>query len=271
MSVLFVAMGCARSARPDSPGSGPVGKGTVYSGPADETVSVVPLLPLEDRKFLIQYNIPGDDHDGKVLLHTASEDGTEYWARWRGRNIRFFLERKHAGRRTGEFLATRMLEDGVVYLKVDTERTRALDAEEVQELYLRQLADGTLAKGEAFDKKFWAKDHERQVTEAAQAMNAACGSSVAVAISWEHVPEKMLDDGEAIGSYCSGPIEALKYLCEESAEARRTVQAQVKRVDCRAGDSFSGRVEADTVVWSIAPGTSGPNSEQYQQFFMDNL
>ena len=268
ISVLFVALGCARGARPTGPGAGPVGKGTVYSSVSGESVSVVPLLPPEERKFLVQFNIPGDDHDGKVLLLTATPSGKEFWGRWRGRDIRFIQTERPNGRDV--FVVSRMLEDAVIRVEPDTERTRALDAEEVQALYLKQLADGTLSRGEAFDKKFWARDHERQLNEALAAMNTACGAKVAAAISWDAVPDKMLDDGEAIGSYCAGPLAALQSLCDESEEARRTVQARVKRLECRAADSFSARVEADSVVWNIAP-REGADPDRDKQFFLDNL
>ncbi|MCP3135899.1 hypothetical protein [Pyxidicoccus xibeiensis] len=271
VTVMFVALGCARGTRPTSAGTGPVGPGTVYSAKSGESVSVVPLLPPESNQFLIQFQVPGDDHDGKVLLHKATENGTEFWARWRGRNLRLFQERKGFRNKTGDFMITRLLEDGVIHVTVDAARTAALKSEDVQELYLSQLEDGTIARGEAFDKKFWTRDHDRQVAEAAKAMNAACGSAVAAAITWTAMPDKLLDDGEAIGSYCAAPLEALTSLCSDSEEARRTVQAKVKRVDCRAAEAFSGRIEADTVVWSIAPSASSTSAEQNQQFFMDNL
>ncbi|MFP2908819.1 hypothetical protein ACLESD_27965 [Pyxidicoccus sp. 3LFB2] len=272
MSVVVIALGCARGTRPTGPGTGPVGPGTVYSSREGGSVTVVPLLPLEERKYLLHFQVPGDDHDGKVLLHTATEDGMEFWARWRGRDMRLFQERKGLRpKKTGDFMISKVLEDAAIHVKPDAERTAALKSEDVQALYLRQLADGTLARGEAYDKRFWSRDHDRQLAEALKEMNAACGSSVAAAISWDSVPDKLLDDGEAIGSYCAGPMEALKSLCEESEEARRTVQAKVKRVDCRAGERFSSHLETDTVVWSIAPGTSSPGREQNMQFFMDNL
>jgi hypothetical protein len=272
MSVFFaVALGCARGARPTGPGTHPVAKGTVYSAPSGESVSVVPLLPLEERKYLIQFQVPGDDHDGKVLLHTATEDGTEFWARWRGRDMRLFQERKSFRKKTGDFMLTSLLKDDVIHVKPDAERTAALKSEDVQELYLRQFADGTLARGEAFDKAFWSRDHDRRLAEALKALNTSCGASVTAAIVWDAVPQKLLDDGEAIGDYCARPLEALKSLCDESEEARRTVQAKVKRLDCRAGERFSGHMEADTVQWSIAPGADSLGAEQISQFFMDTL
>ncbi len=274
LSVVVLALGCSsRSTRPTGPGTGPVAKGTVYSAPTGESVSVVPLLPPEAQQFLILFQVPGDDHDGKVLLVKATENETEFWARWRGRNMRLFQERKSRRKRTGDYMISRLLQDGSIHVKPDAERTATLKSEDVQALYLRQLADGTLARGEAFDKPFWTRDHDRQLGEALKATNTACGSTVAAAIVWDSVPDKLIDDGEAIGAYCARPLEALKTLCDESEEARRTVQAKVKRLDCRAGERFGGRIEADTVLWSVAPGTgsfsAGP--EQDMQFFMDNL
>ncbi|MFP2932668.1 hypothetical protein ACLESO_47475 [Pyxidicoccus sp. 3LG] len=272
MMVVFAALGCARGTRPTGPGTGPVGKGTVYSAKSGESVRVVPILPLESNKFLIQFQVPGDDHDGKVLLHTAFEDGTEFWAKWRGRDMRLFQERTSFRKKTGDFMITRLLQDGSIHVQLDAERTAALDSEDVQELYLQQFADGTLARGEAFDKGFWTKDHDRQVADALKATNEACGAAVAAAITWDAMPDKLLNDGEAIGSYCAAPLEALKSLCSDSEEARRTVQAKVKRLDCRAGERFGGRIEADSVVWSISPtDTSSLTSDMYTQFFMDNL
>ena len=266
MTVLALALGCARGTRPSA--SEAVGKGTVYSGPGGEMVTLVPLMPAESRKFLLYFQGTKDDVDGKVLLHKASPELTEFYAHWKGRELRFFHvdRRSHSERHT---LNVPNRED-VVSVQLDEARTLTLKAEDIYELYQRQLADGTSSRGEQFDRKYWMESEQREFAVSVQALNEACRTPVEVRILWDTVSDTQLTDEDISGS-CTPPLEALRDLCSRSEEARRTVRSRVKSLDCRIGETLEPRVEAERVVWTTPVGSGAPSREETLAFFLDNL
>ncbi len=266
MTVLALVLGCARGTRPSA--SEAVGQGRVFSASGGETVTLVPLMPAESRKFLLYFQGTKDDLDGKVLLHEASEDLTGFYARWKGREVRFFnVERRGSTERHDLNVLNR---DDVVSVQLDEARTLALKAEKIYELYQRQLADGTLSRGEQFDRKFWMEVEQREFAGPVNALNEACGTPVEVRIAWDTVSDKLLNE-EDISGTCTPPLEALRDLCSRSEEARRTVRTRVKSLDCRIGETLERRVEAEKVVWTTPVGSGVSPREDTLAFFLDNL
>ncbi len=266
MTVLAFALGCARGTRPDASAS--VGQGKVFSASSGETVTIIPLMPAESRSFLLYFQGTKDDVDGKVLLQKANPNLTEYYARWRGRDMRFFYVERWNNRERNYLLV--LNRDGLVSVQLDAARTQALKAEDVYELYQRQMADGTIGRGESFDRKYWMDDTARQFALKVQALNEACGTPVEARIDWDSVSDKLLTE-ESISSYCGAPLEALQSLCSRSEEARRTVRARVKALDCRFGETMDPRIEAEKVVWTTRVGSETLSPEATTSFFLDNL
>jgi hypothetical protein len=266
VTVLAVALGCARGTRPDASAS--VGQGKVYSASGGETVTLIPLLPAEGRRFLLYFQGTKDDFDGKVLVPKATPSLTDFYAHWKGREIRFFYIERFGGIDRNHLLLLNRGE--LVSVKLDEARTQALKAEDVYELYQRQLADGTISKGEAFDRKFWVEDAQREFAVKVQALNEACGTPVDARIAWDTVSDELLNE-ESIDSYCGAPLEALQELCKRSEEARRTVRTRVKALDCRFGETMDPRVEAEKVVWNTRVGSGSLSAEDITSFFLDNL
>ncbi len=263
MTVLAVALGCGRGTRPEV-----VGQGQVFSAPGGEMVTLVPLMPAESGKYLLYFQGTKDDVDGKVLLHKATPESTEFYAHWRGREMRFFnVVRQPSGARHFLMVLNR---DDVVPVQLDEARTLALKAGDVYELYQRQLADGTLSRGEQFDRKFWMESEQREFALPVKALNEACGTTVEARIDWDSISDALLNDQD-ISGYCAAPLEALQALCSRSEEARRTVRARVKALDCRFGETMDPRVEADKVVWTTPMGSGTLFGEEITSFFLDNL
>jgi len=266
VTVLACALGCARGTRPNA--SEAVGEGRVFSASGGETVTLVPLLPADSRKFLISFQGTKDDVDGKVLLHKANPAGTEFYTRWRGRELRFFnVERRSSGDRHSLMVLNR---DDVVSIELDAARTQALKEEDVYALYQRQLADGTLSRGEQFDRTFWLESEQREFAQQVHALNEACGTPVEARILWDSVSDELLNVHD-ISGYCASPLEALRELCGRSEEARRTVRARVKALDCRIGETMDPRVEAEKIVWTTPVGSGALSQEDTTSFFLDNL
>jgi hypothetical protein len=266
MTVLAFALGCGRGTRPNA--SEAVGQGRVFSASGGESVTLVPLLPADSMKFLLAFQGTKDDVDGKVLLHQANPEGTEFYARWRGRELRFFnVERRSSGERYTLVVLNR---DDVVSVQLDEARTQVLKEEDVYTLYQRQLADGTLSRGEQFERTFWMESEQREFAQQVRALNEACGTPVEARISWDSVSDALLNEND-ISGYCAPPLEALRELCSRSEEARRTVRARVKALDCRFGETMDLRVEAEKIVWTTPMGPGALSQEDITSFFLDNL
>jgi hypothetical protein len=121
----------------------------------------------------------------------------------------------------------------------------------------------------AFDRKGEMARHDGAYAEQLKALNTSCGTSVVGTIDWSTVSEELLMD-YSISGYCENPLVSLSRLCDVSDEAKRTVQAKVKQVDCRFGNDLEPRIEAQRVVWTTAK--DAPNQEEFAtRFFKKNL
>ncbi len=264
MVVTLAALGAAPARA-----AAPVEAGKAFSGPEGEEVALVPLTPREDKKFLVRVQGTGTEFDGKVLPHTAydsSSGGTvrvTYSTERQGRDYATLVVRGSSyelyvpDRRNG------------IPLKYDEARTQKLKAEDVYAQYQKQEKDGTLAKLMAFDRKAEQAHHDSAYAAQLQALNTSCGTAVAGSIDWSSVSEELLK-GYSISSYCESPLTSLRKLCDVSNEARRTVQAKVKQIDCRFGPALEPRLEASRVVWTTAKDAS--NQDEFAtRFFKKNL
>ncbi|MCP3165085.1 hypothetical protein [Myxococcus qinghaiensis] len=268
LSVVVVALGCSRNARPTGEAPKPEGQASVFTSEGGDVITIVPLLPEGSRKALVQFHAPGDDLDGKVALHSVSDDNA-YWTDWRGKRLRLVRlapSKKSNGRNT----LNRFDKEDPVTLYLSEERSKKVDVDDVVELYQRQLADGTLQRASAFDKAFWAASEERDLARRVKETHEKCGTSFPIVVAWDTVPDQELRE-HPIGAYCAGPLEALVNLCRDSEEARTTVKRALRRMECRNGASYGGKVENGTLQWTIAPASGGMDTASYADFFLDHL
>ncbi len=264
---MFIAVGvlCAVPAR----AAAPVEAGKVFSGREGEQVAVVPLTPVESKKVLLQVQGTGSELDGKVLPHEVSESGAYvyYSTELRGRSFSTLVVRSSGGGYRSYTLNLPGQRDGIT-VTFDENRTKALKGEQVYALHQKQKADGTLTKMMAFDRKAETAETETSLAEPVKSMNAACGTSVAVAIDWNSIPDELLKS-YSISSFCESPVTALEKLCA-SAEGKKAIQAQVKEVSCRFGDALKLEVQAGKVAWTTEKDAA--NQEEFAtKYFMDNL
>jgi hypothetical protein len=246
----------------------PVEAGKVFIGPEGEEVALVPLTPRESNKFLVRVQGTGTELDGMVLPHDSHESGSatrqvNYYTQRHGRDFATLLMR---GSRYELYAPGKR--DGIP-VKYDEARTQKLKAEDVYAQHQKQQKDGSLAKFMAFDRKGEMARHDGEYAEQLQALKASCGAAVAGTIDWSTISEELLK-GYSISSFCGSPLQALVRLCDVSEEAKRTVQAKVKQVDCRFGAALEPKLEAQRLVWTTAK--DAPNQEEFAtRFFKKNL
>jgi hypothetical protein len=246
----------------------PVEAGKVFTGPEGEEVALVPLTPREDKKFLVRVQGTGTEFDGMVLPHESHEGGSatrqvNYYTQRGGRDFTTLLMHGSSYK-----LYVPGKRDGIP-VKYDEARSQKLKAEDVWAQHQKQEKDGSLAKLMAFNRKGEMARHDGAYAEQLKALSTSCGASVAGTIDWSTISEELLK-GYSISSFCEVPLSSLVRLCDVSDEAKRTVQAKVKQIDCRFGAALEPRIEAQRVVWTTAQDVS--NQEEFAtRFFKKNL
>ncbi|RKH37863.1 hypothetical protein [Corallococcus llansteffanensis] len=244
----------------------PVEAGKVFVGPQGEQVALVPLLPREQKKFLVRIQGTGSVLDGLVLPYTVKDWSSlsisrlNYTTQWHGRNYSPLIlvgprVELHFPGGPGNGIA----------VQYDEARSQKLKPEEVYAQHQQQTQSGQLAKLMAFDRKAEEAVHDTAYAEALQAMNATCGASVAGSIDWATVTEAWLKDVN-ITRYCAFPLTALKTMCGTSEEARRTVKARLQHIDCRFGAALEPSLQGDRFVWTTSPEASSQEKAATRYF-----
>lgn len=247
----------------------PVEDGKVFSGREGEEVAVIPLTPRSSKKFLLRVKGTGSELDGKVLPYvlkdwsSRSSEQHNYTTQWHGRDYTVLYMRNsnyelYVPGRTKE-----------IDVSFDEKRTQALKADEVYKQHQKQQEDGTLAKLMAFDRKGEMARHDKDYAATLVELNNACGTAVAATIDWASVTDDQLKE-LSISSYCEPPLTSLKELCKVSNIAKQTIQARVKQVSCRFGDSPAPKLDAERVIWTTSRDAS--NQQDFAtKFFKTNL
>lgn len=264
VAVLATVLGITLPARAAAPA--PVEAGKVFVGPQGEQVAVVPLTPRDQKKFLVRIQGTGSVLDNLVLPYVVkdwSSPGTlrqNYTTQWHGKDYSPVVV---VGTRTELYYPGRA-GNGIV-VEYDEARSQKLKPEEVYAQHQQQTQSGQLAKLMAFDRKAEEAVHDTAYAEALQALNTACGTSVAGAIDWSTVTEPVLK-AQNINKSCAYPLTALKSMCGVSEEARRTVKARLQRMDCRFGDALEPALQGDRFVWTTTSEASSQEKAATRYF-----
>lgn len=234
----------------------PVEAGKVFVGPQGEQVAVVPLAPREQKKFLLRIQGTGSALDDLVLPYTVKDWSSpitlrqNYTTQWHGKDYSPLIV---VGKNT-ELHFPGGPANGIA-VQYDEARSQKLKPEEVYAQHQQQTQSGQLAKLMAFDRKAEEAVHDTTYAAALQALNTACGTSVAGAIDWASITEPVLKS-QNIARYCVSPLTAMKSLCDVSEEARSTVKARLQHMDCRFGAALEPTLQGDRFVWITTPEVS---------------
>lgn len=116
--------------------------------------------------------------------------------------------------------------------------------------YEDQKHDGRLDKLARFDRKDEEGDEMKDLTDEVKRMNEACESDVSVSVAWNTIDDDTLKS-LSISSYCSGPADALRYMCKHKP-AREFVKNSVKKIACRYGKASKVAIKGGTLTWTTS-------------------
>ena len=249
----------------------PVQDGKVYTGRDGEQVAVIPLDPAESQKAILLVQGTDSEFDGKVLPYTIEKNGQDvrYVTQVHGRRyVTFYLLVSGGGSRRSYYLNVPGRRDDIA-VNFDDKRSQALKPQDIYAQHQKQTSDGSLAKFMAFDRKAEERQAETALNSTVELLNKTCGAQTAARIDWKSLSDEQIKQ-YSIASHCEAPFEALRHLCDASAEAKKVVQTRVKEVTCRFGDALKLEPAADRLTWTVSP-EQGNQTDFAQKFLTDNL
>ena len=259
LALLLLAPAAARADAPVEPGR-------VYVGGDGVTIAVVPLKPKTDNKALVRVTGSGTVYDDKAILHERSDEGGRiaYSTTYKGRTwVTITVPSSPEARPIPIYLPGRR----DVTVKYDEARSTALKTDDVYRAYQKQQADGTLAALAAFNRKEETARHEKQLTaETGADFAKKCGYKLPVTINWASFSDADIKE-LSITSYCGDAIDAMARLCDDSAEAKRTIAAAIKSFACTMGPEMKLDLAGSTLNWTTS--RSGRNMTEFARKYLE--
>ena len=238
----------ATAARADSP----VEPGRVYVGGDGITLAIVPLKPKTDNKVLVRVTGSRTVFDDKAIVHERGDgDGgkVSYSTTYHGRAwFTITVPSAAEARPIPIYLPGRR----DVTVKYDERKSAELKTDDVYRAYQKQQADGSLKALAAFNRPEETAQHEKQLAaDAGEAFAKRCGYKLPLKINWASFSDDDIKE-LSIASYCGEPIDAMARLCEDSAEAKRTITAAIKSFGCTMGPAMQLDVAGTTLNWTTS-------------------
>lgn len=260
-SLLLATALAPGAARADAP----VEPGRVYVGGDGITVAVVPLKPRADNKALVRVTGSGTVFDDKAILHERADgDGkVAYSTTYHGRSwFTITVPSSAETRPIPIYLPGRR----DVTVKYDERKSAELKTDDVHRAYQKQQADGTLKALAAFNRKEENARHEKQLAETGADFAKKCAYKLPVTINWASFSDEDVKE-LSISSYCGEPIEAMARLCEDSAEARRTIATGIKSFSCTMGPEMKLDIAGTALNWTTS--RSGRNMGEFARRYLE--
>jgi hypothetical protein len=256
---LLLAIGAVR-------GDTPVEPGRVYVGGDGITVAVVPLKPRAYNKALVRVTGSGTVFDDKAILHERGDgDGGKvaYSTTYHGRSWFTITVPTSAETRPIQIYLPGRRD---VTVKYDERKSAELKIDDVYRAYQKQQADGTLKALAAFNRKEENARHETQLAETGADFAKKCAYKLPVTINWASFSDEDVKE-LSISSYCGEPIDAMARLCEDSAEARRTIAAAIKSFSCTMGPAMQLDIAGTALNWTTS--RSGRNMGEFARKYLE--
>jgi len=246
--LLATALLPAPAARADSP----VEAGRVYVGGDGITLAIVPLKPKTDNKVLVRVTGSRTVFDDKAIVHERGDGDAgkvSYSTTYHGRAwYTITVPSSAEARAIPIYLPGRR----DVTVKYDERRSAELKTDDVFRAYQKQQADGSLKALAAFNRPEETAQHEKQLaSDAGESFAKRCGYKLPVKINWASFSDDDIKE-LSIASYCGEPVDAMARLCEDSAEAKRTITAAIKSFGCAMGPAMQLDIAGTTLNWTTS-------------------
>jgi len=258
--MLALAPALARAA------DAPVEPGRVYVGGDGVAIAVVPLKPRTDGKALVRVTGSGTVFDDKAILHERGDgDGgkVQYWTTYHGRNWYTITVPSAAEARPFPIYLPGRRD---VTVKLDERKSAELKIDDVYRAYQKQQADGTLKALAAFNRSEENARHEKSLAETGADFTKKCAYKLPVTINWASFSDEDVKE-LSISTYCGEPLEAMARLCDDSAEAKRTITAAIKSFSCTMGPEMKLDLAGTTLNWTTS--RSGRNMSEFARKYLE--
>jgi hypothetical protein len=242
---LMLSPGAARAA------DAPVEPGKVFVSSDGVAVAIVPLKPRTDNKVLVRVTGSGSVYDGKAIPHERDDsDGRKaaYSTTYHGRTWVTITVPSSAETRPIPIYVPGRRD---VTVKYDERKSAELKGDDVYRAYQKQMADGTLKALAAFNRAEETAQHEKQLAETTDSFAKRCGYKLPVKINWTSISDDDIKE-LSIATYCGEPVDAMARLCEDSAEAKRTIAAAIKSFGCTMGPAIQLDLAGTTLNWTTS-------------------
>jgi hypothetical protein len=240
--------------------------GRVYVGGDGVTLAIVPLQPKTDNKVLVRVTGSRTVFDDKVIPHERGDrDGGKvaYSTTYHGRSwYTITVPSSAEARPIPIYLPGRR----DMTVKYDERKSAELKTDDIYRAYQKQQADGSLKALAAFNRKDETAHHEKQLGETIDGFTKRCGYKLLVKIDWASFSDDDIKE-LSIASYCGEPVDTMARLCEDSAEAKRTITAAIKSFACAIGPAMQLDLAGTTLNWTTS--RSGRNMGDFARKYLE--
>lgn len=239
----------------------------VYKGREGMVVTLVPLMPKDSKKALIEVKGIDTELDGLILQYNFVNEGMReaYAMTYDGRSsTRLRTNQGYWGKWTSVYLPDVKGEFDVAY---DDKASKAFDVDKFKARYLKQEEGHVQDKLATFRKEKHLQSNNVAFGEKAKAASDACGTSIQASIDWSSISDDNLKE-LSISSYCGEPLESLADLCKKSPDNKKTLSQKVSKFNCRMGNKLHLGISDKTLNWITAKDV--PNQGDFTKYVLMN-
>lgn len=270
LGTLITLVACAGQPTASKRPATPTNTGTLASTPMPKVVRtqvftappglLVEVVVLEDQKALIRLTGSRSELEGKVLEYTIV-------AGWAKKESRFFQTKLHGSKvdilayvksRGMRSWRLKLPERRMTKLKLDKEKSAALDARSLFVTHQRQKAAGELAL-QRFERAWEERRQQKLLDRVLASMREECGHRPQVALDWKAIDDRVLLE-EQPGSDCANIIESVQR-CGKQTPRIKAFWRTISTIRCLYGDARSieraGRELRVTMVKGKPPRSRG--------------
>jgi hypothetical protein len=233
------------------------GPAEVYHGEQGIQVTLVPVVSDEGDKVLIEISGVRSEIADVVLMHERIDRGNNRWeyrTTLQGRHsYTLTTQERHGALRGDVYLpssrgnARRVLHDSASSAEVDGDALVARHA--------AQLADGTIAELERFNRAEREAAQDQRLATEFSAAYTTCETEVPAEIAWATVSDERLKV-YAVSNFCGAVAGGLRDLCRFPA-GRDLVQQRVEAIRCEFGETSRVDLSDDGLLtWTVDPETA---------------
>jgi hypothetical protein len=206
-----------------------------------------------DDRCLLMLTGPFGELDGLVLeARCDREDAqTTYLSMIRGRETKLF-------RTPGDGTGT--LGSSAGKLQYSEPETNKLDLAALWAKHQAQVTSGQLAALSGFDRAAEVASQAKDLADAAEPLNRACGTKLVFTLDWSNAPDDIFKATQPQAS-CLKIIRSIQEMCEQWKVARTTIAQSLTEVRCTYGEDKPTFTLAGTIVtmtsaeWTVSlPG-----------------